>query len=187
MTLGLVHVCCAPCLCGVAEMLREKGYEFDAFWYNPNIQPYREYMARRYILERYQHITDVKVIYDDSYNPIEFLKVITTLETKGYRRCIYCYALRLKKTATFAIKNGYEWFTTTILISPYQDHNSVRSLGYSIASSTGIKFLYMDFRKNWKRSIVLSRDLGLYRQTYCGCILSEWDRYRDEAYVPRIY
>jgi len=95
-------------------------------------------------------------------------------------RCGYCIGLRLAKTAEYAAKNGFEAFTTTLLESKYQPHDEIRSMGAELAEKHGIEFYYKDFREGWKESIKISKDLELYRQQYCGCIFSEFERYRAQ-------
>jgi predicted adenine nucleotide alpha hydrolase (AANH) superfamily ATPase len=116
----------------------------------------------------------MKIIYRDEYDLEGFLRGITFREEK---RCLFCYYMRLKKTAILARHGKFPFFTSTLLYSKYQDHETISQIGSSLAKRYGIKFLYRDFREGWKDGIEKSKKLGLYRQKYCGCIYSERDRY----------
>ncbi len=181
MTGVFVHVCCAPCYCGVYEFLVEEGLDPVGYWYNPNIQPFKEYEKRKHALERYAYLKLAEVIFEreDEYIPLRITHNLSLLEKKGLQRCRYCYALRLFQTCVRAKELGYPSFTTTLLSSHHQDHEMIRDMGTSIGKKLGLEFLYLDFRREKKRSYRISKELGLYRQNYCGCILSEWERWRD--------
>lgn len=167
----LMHTCCAPCSVYCIDSLREEEIEPTIFWYNPNIHPYMEYKARRDTLEEYTKSIGIEAIFKEEYGLDNFCrKVINGLQT----RCRdYCYPVRLEETAKYAKENGYDTITTTLLVSPYQQHDLIREQGERIAKDYGIEFLYRDFRVGFHEGQNKARELGLYMQKYCGCIFSE--------------
>ncbi len=176
----LLHACCAPCLMAPYLHLSEK-FEITVYWYNPNIQPYREYVRRLDALRKYTKRRKIEVIEDLSYPLEDWLYRASILSRKSnVSRCRFCYAERLYKTATTAKKLGYEAFSTTLLLAPYQKHELVKEIGEKVSKSTGVKFYYEDMRKWFNESEELARKAGIYRQGYCGCIFSEADRYWKE-------
>ncbi|QTA80454.1 Epoxyqueuosine reductase family protein [Desulfonema limicola] len=144
------------------------------FFYPHNIHPYTECQKRRNALELYAEHEKFRVIWDKEYNLMEFLQNIVFRESS---RCAYCYHDRIKSTALLAKRGKFDYFTTTLLYSKFQNHEMIKSIGESLAKSTGIPFYYNDFRKGWKEGIEESKRLQLYRQQYCGCIYSEKDRF----------
>lgn len=169
-----LHICCAPCSIECINMLKE-NYDITGFWYNPNIHPYMEYKDRLEALKGYSSMIDLKVIYKDEYGLVEFTKnVIDVLDT----RCTdYCYRVRLEETAKNAKELGYKFFTTTLLISPYQKHDKIKEIGKEIAKKYDIKFIYYDPRTNFRIGQNKARELNLYMQKYCGCVFSEEGRF----------
>ena len=167
----LLHTCCAPCSVYCIKSLRNENIEPTVYWYNPNIHPYMEYKARRDTLKEYTRTIGINAIFEENYGLREFCKnVITDLEN----RCVkYCYRIRLEQTAKYAKENGYDTFSTTLLISPYQNHEALKEIGEELAEKYGIKFLYRDFRQGFREGQNEARELGLYMQKYCGCIFSE--------------
>ena len=174
----LMHTCCAPCSVYCIESLREENIEPTLYWYNPNIHPYMEYKARRDCLKDYAKSINVKAIFEEEYGLREFTKnVINNLN----QRCQdYCYRVRLEQTAKFAKENGFDGITTTLLVSPYQNHEVLKKQGEEIAKKYGLKFVYRDFREGFRKGQTKARELGLYMQKYCGCIFSEEDRYSKQ-------
>jgi len=170
----LLHTCCGPCLIYPVKYLREKGIDIYGYFYNPNIHPYTEFEKRRETLENYAREINLKMIIDNEYPLEEFLQGVVYREAK---RCRFCYSLRLERAARVAKKGGFDCFSTTLLVSPYQKHELIREIGETIAGKYGIPFYYTDFRPGYREATVLSRDLGMYRQQYCGCIYSEKERY----------
>ena len=168
----LLHTCCAPCSVYCIDSLRKEEIEPTVYWFNPNIHPYMEYKARRDTLKEYTKSIGVEAIFEENYGLKEFCKnVIDDLEN----RCVkYCYRVRLEQTAKFAKENGYDAFSTTLLISPYQKHEELKTLGEEIAKEYGLTFLYRDFRPGFREGQAKARELGLYMQKYCGCVFSEW-------------
>ena len=171
----LMHTCCAPCSVYCIDRLRKEGIEPTVYWYNPNIHPYKEYEARRDCLKEYTKSVNVNAIFEEDYGLKEFCKnVIDDLEN----RCVnYCYRVRLEKTVQFAKQNGYDTFTSTLFVSPYQKHEELKKVCEELAERYNIKFLYIDFRVGFREGQTKARELGLYMQKYCGCIFSEEMRY----------
>lgn len=171
----LLHTCCAPCSVYCIDSLREEGIEPDVYWYNPNIHPYMEYKARRDCLKEYTKQIQVKAIFEEDYGLVPFCqKVSKHLEA----RCqMYCYPVRLEQTAKYAKEHGYDAFSTTLLVSPYQKHDIIREIGERVAEKYGLTFLYRDFRVGFRQGQAKARSWGLYMQKYCGCIFSEEMRY----------
>lgn len=170
----LLHCCCAPCSVSCIEPLRNEGLEPIAFWYNPNIHPFKEYEARRDCLIDYSKEIAMKLIVSENYGLREFVKKVAD---DIDHRCVYCYEHRLEETAKYAAEHGFTHFTTTLLASIYQDHDAITKAGEHFAEKYGVEFLYRDFRSNFREGNQKARDLGLYMQKYCGCVFSEEDRY----------
>ena len=169
----LVHICCAPCFTYPHKRLVEEGHDITGFFYNPNIHPYQEYKNRKVALEQYVEMKPAKVIYKDDYDIENYLR--GALDAKD--RCMSCYMLRLSETAKTAALLGFEAFTTTLLISPYQKHELLAEVGKKFADENGIEFYYEDFREGYQESREIARGFELYMQKYCGCIFSEKERY----------
>ena len=171
----LLHTCCAPCSVYCIKSLRKEGIEPVVYWFNPNIHPYVEYKTRRDTLKEYTASIGVQAIFDENYGLKDFCKnVINDLEN----RCVkYCYRVRLEQTAKYAKENGYDTFSSTLLISPYQNHEALKKIGEEMAEKYGLNFLYRDFRPGFRQGQAEARELGLYMQKYCGCIFSEESRY----------
>jgi len=170
----LLHCCCAPCSLSCIDPLRQEGIEPTAFWYNPNIHPFKEYEARRNCLLDFAPTINMRVIVKENYGLREFVRNVSS-DIDG--RCKYCYEKRLFETAKFASENGFEYFTTTLLASVYQKHDLIAAAAEGFASQFGVKFLYRDFRPNFRAGNQRARELGFYMQKYCGCVFSEEDRY----------
>ncbi len=174
----LLHSCCAPCSSYCLEQLT-KYFEIDIYFYNPNITLEEEFNKRLS-----EQIRFVSKVYGDSikvinagHNSDDFYSKIKGMEELPERgaRCKVCYALRLEKTAKYALDNGYDYFTTTLSISPHKNAEWINQIGEELALSLGVKFLNSDFKKQggYLRSIELSKEYGLYRQDYCGCLYSK--------------
>ncbi|MFA5340733.1 MAG: epoxyqueuosine reductase QueH [Clostridia bacterium] len=159
----LVHTCCAPCLVYVNDKLDEMGISYNSFFYNPNIHPIKEHMRRLSTLREYISQFELNLIEDD-----EFLQE----KWEEGMKCEDCYLIRLDKTAQYAKLNGYIAFTTTLLVSIYQNHESIVKIGKELEKKYGIDFFYYDFREGYRKGQDKARELGLYRQKYCGCINS---------------
>ncbi|MDO4549030.1 MAG: epoxyqueuosine reductase QueH [Clostridia bacterium] len=173
----LLHICCAPCSIYCIETLRREGVEPVGFWFNPNIHPFTEYRARKTALEEYSRSIDLELAEFGEYGLRDFLGGIASFE----ERCAFCYETRLSQTAKYAAQNGFDAFSTTLLISPYQNHGLLREVGERAGRENGIDFLYRDFRPGFREGQQKARELGLYMQKYCGCVFSEEERY-DRRY-----
>ena len=177
MTKTLLHTCCAPCSLSCIDPLRAEGIEPVAFWYNPNIHPWKEYEARRDCLLAYAPTIEMQVIVDEDYGLRTFVEhVASDID----HRCTYCYQHRLEETARYAAEHGYEAFTSTLLASLYQDHDGIKAAAEKYARQYGVEFLYRDFRPNFRAGNQRARELGFYMQKYCGCVFSEQDRYQKQ-------
>ena len=170
----LMHTCCAPCSVCCIEQLRTEGLEPVIYWYNPNIHPYMEYIARRDTLMAYAPTIGMELIVQENYGLKEFC---AAMEGDFDHRCGKCYEMRLAQTAKFAAENGFDSFTTTLLISPYQQHELLAETAERMGSLYGVKFLYRDFRPGFREGQQKARELGFYMQKYCGCVFSEEERY----------
>jgi epoxyqueuosine reductase len=165
----LLHVCCAPCLSGSNEPIQEEGFDITGYFYNPNIHPSLELNSRIDALKKYSSAKKIDMlIYDEPGLDIYENEVAG----KPGNRCFNCYSLRLNRTARVAANGSYDAFSTTISISPYQDHEQLIKAGLIAERIYGVKFHYKDLRPFYKRSIEISKEMGLYRQKYCGCYLS---------------
>ena len=173
-----VHICCAPCYTYPHQWLIKNGYRPTGFFFNPNIQPFREFRRRFEAMEEYSRKTGATVIMRDDYPLEEFLRGAFEYEDMGKSRCEFCYRWRLGESAKTAAEMGFRMFTTTLLSSRFQPHGLIRKIGREEAERHGIEFLYHDFREGELENVRISRDLRLYRQKYCGCVFSERDRYQ---------
>jgi predicted adenine nucleotide alpha hydrolase (AANH) superfamily ATPase len=154
--------------------LRQENINITGFWYNPNIHPRSEYYNRRDTLIEYASKINLPLIIEDEYGLNSFIEnVFPELTT----RCEYCYQTRLNATASATIKNKFDAFSTTLLISPYQKHEMIAEYAKSIAQAHNATFLYRDFRPLFRDGQNKARQSNLYMQKYCGCIFSEDERY----------
>ena len=171
----LLHSCCAPCSTTVIESLKDY-FDITIIYYNPNIEPFNEYEKRK--LEQIKIINEYGLKYMDcDYDNDKFHEISKGLENipeKGIR-CHKCYRLRLNYTAKKGKENDFDYFGTTLTVSPYKLSNIINEIGLELESVYNIKFLVSDFKKNegYKKSIELSKKYNLYRQNYCGCIYSK--------------
>jgi predicted adenine nucleotide alpha hydrolase (AANH) superfamily ATPase len=172
----LIHCCCAHCTAYTITYWRQQGYEVTALWYNPNIHPYTEHQQRLEAMSSLAKQMDFPLIIAKGYDVIDYFRKIVGHEVG---RCRYCFWLRLKKTAETAIKYDFSAFTTSLFISPHQEHDLLRKTGNELAEEIGIQFFYTDLRKYYSDSRRITKPLNLYRQQYCGCLYSEWERYTD--------
>lgn len=170
----LLHTCCAPCLIYPYKHLINNGVKPTIFFYNPNIHPFLEFKKRSDSLKMYSEKLGFPLILDNKYGLVEFLRKTVFHENE---RCQLCYLMRLNKTAIFAKDQKFDAFSTTLLYSKYQRHNLITSLCKTISTEIEIPFFYHDFREGWQIGINESIELKMYRQSYCGCIYSEQDRY----------
>ncbi len=188
----LLHVCCAPCSSACLDVLKD-WFDITLLFYNPNIQPKEEYLKRQDELKQFVKelneenaekiktglISEIKIL-DVDYDPDEFFLTIKGLEKEkeGGKRCKKCFELRLAKTAEICKKGGYDYFTTTLTLSPYKDSQLLNEIGKVMQERFNKQYLFSDFKKNegYKKSIEYSKKYNLYRQDYCGCVFSKIER-----------
>ena len=199
----LLHTCCAPCSIQCVGTLAAEGVQPDLFWFNPNIHPYTEYRSRRDSLLQFAEDNKLPLLIEDEYGIRSFINGIIADDLiadkaiavgrnaagssaavpapredfSGPKRCAFCYRLRLEKAARVAAEKGYDAFSTSLLISPHQNHELIRQIGGEQASTFGVEFLYRDFRPRFREGQSRARVAGYYMQKYCGCIFSEEERY----------
>jgi len=173
----LLHCCCAPCSTSCLPALRGEGIEPELFWYNPNIHPYGEYSSRYGSLVNFADNENLKLKTIDEYGLRTFLSEV--LPQDG-GRCQKCYAMRMEKAAFTASQEGYTAFSTTLLVSPYQDHDAIKRTGTEAAAKYGVEFFYRDFRPFFREGQAKARAAGFYMQKYCGCIFSEEESYQKK-------
>ena len=172
----LLHICCAPCSVSCVRQLREEGIEPVGFWYNPNIHPYLEYKARRDTLRQYAQDIGLDLREIDFYGLRQFTAAVAC---DSDHRCGYCYTCRMEETAKYAAEHGFTQFTTTLLVSPYQNRELICAIGTKMGEKYGIEFVPYDFRPRFKEGQEEAREAGLYMQKYCGCVYSEEDRFSN--------
>ena len=177
----LLHSCCGPCSSYVITYLT-KYFDITVLYYNPNIYPYDEYLKRKdeqikVINELNKEFANTITILNCDYDNDQYEKNIKGLENEPERgkRCEICYQMRMKKTASIAKEKKYDFFCTTLSVSPYKNANLINKIGKELEQKYKIKWLYSDFKKDngYKHSIELSKEYNLYRQNYCGCIYSQ--------------
>lgn len=174
----LLHSCCAPCSTYVLEYLTQY-FDIDVLYYNPNIHPTEEFYKREKEQERFinlvNKVNEINLIKTD-YNPKEYFSVVKghELDKEGGPRCSICFELRLGMAAQYAKKHGYDYFTTTLSISPHKDAQIINQIGENLEDKYDVKYLYADFKKKngFKRSLELCEKFDIYRQNYCGCVFS---------------
>lgn len=169
----LLHSCCAPCSTSVLELLT-KYFKVDIFYYNPNIYPENEYLKRKKEQEKLIMLLNEDINFIEAcYNPEVFNNEIKGLEQEkeGGSRCKKCISLRMKEACKYAKENNYDFFTTTLSVSPHKNSKMINEIGYSLETEYSMPYLYSDFKKKegYKKSILLSKKYNLYRQNYCGC------------------
>lgn len=195
----LLHICCANCAVYPAKILGGEGHSLTGFWFNPNIHPFQEYRLR---LDSLKLLADRHIINDiyylEEYKPSEFFKILSVPYTNSnyaenpespedfsrlienapspHERCRSCYTLRLEKTAEQASREGFDAFSTTLLISPYQDFEQISATGHHLADKYNILFHMRDFRPYFRDSMNAAKEFGFYRQKYCGCFYSKEER-----------
>ncbi len=170
----LLHCCCGPCSAGCVDMLRQEGIEPVGYWNNPNIHPFTEYRARREGMRAFAAGAKMALVEEGAYGLRPFLAAVGG-DFDG--RCRVCYALRFEAAARYAKENGFDAFTSTLLVSPYQNNELMREVAEKMGERFGIAFLNRDFRPRFREGQQMAREMGLYMQKYCGCVFSEEDRY----------
>ncbi|MDR0464823.1 MAG: epoxyqueuosine reductase QueH [Treponema sp.] len=181
----LLHCCCAPCSISCVKALGDENVIPQLFWYNPNIHPFTEYEARRNCIKNFTDNEKLELSLVDEYGLRSFLTVVSQEINKpspNIERCEKCYRMRLEKTADYAAKNVFSAFSTTLLISPYQNHDVIKKTGEEISEKYGVDFFYRDFRPLFREGQTAARAKEMYMQKYCGCIFSEEERFTKKSY-----
>lgn len=180
----LMHACCGPCFAYIEKDLRENGFlidgeyekvDYTACFYNPNIHPKIEYERRKKTFEELCNLTNTKHVVIDEYDLKGYIKYVVENVGKGKKynlRCEYCYYMRLKKAFEYAKENGFDIVSTTLTISPYQNHELIKKAGKKLEEEFGVKFIYVDYKEHFREGQKLAREYGLYMQKYCGCVFS---------------
>ncbi len=177
----LLHICCGNCAIYPVKVLREQAHQLTGYFFNHNIHPYQEYRRRLETTAEYARRVELPLQIEDEYRLEEFL---ANVAADPAQRCDYCYRSRLTQTAATAARQGFDAFTTTLLYSRYQNQEAIISFGHQLAEEHGLLFIAEDFRPGWHEGIRISKEMGLYRQQYCGCIYSEKDRYHPRTPTP---
>lgn len=171
----LLHACCAPCAGNLLKEL-EKEFDLTVYFYNPNLDSLKEHEKRWSELERYAKKLETVTIKGD-YNKTRWLELVKGLEKEpeGGKRCLICYRMRLEEVARIVKEKGFNYFGTTLTISPYKKAAIINPIGIELGKKYGIKFLARDFKKGegFKKSCLTSKKEGFYRQNYCGCEFSK--------------
>lgn len=174
----LLHICCGPCAGGSFPHWKRESDELVGFFFNPNIHPLLEHRRRLTGTEEVAALEGVPLLIDPSYDPEEWFREVSGGEGS---RCRLCIGMRLDRAAAEAVAQGCDAFSTTLSISPWQDHEAIREQGEIAGKKRGVVFAYEDLRREYRGSVRLSRERGIYRQKYCGCLVSEWERYREHV------
>lgn len=170
----LLHICCGPCAIMPLRRLRSEGADLHGAFINPNIHPYSEWEKRRQALAELAEAEAVRLLPVPEYEISKWLRSVVFREGE---RCKVCYYGRLRQAALLARRGKFEFFSTTLLYSKFQKHDLIKEIAEAVASEVGVKFLYRDWRDDWKDGVEASRAMGMYRQQYCGCIYSEMERF----------
>ena len=170
----LLHICCAPCANRPIASLQEQGHDVTGFWYNPNIHPFTEYRSRRNTVRDYLQEIGLPLIEQNDYGLRPFVREVAA-DIPG--RCVKCYEMRLFRTAQVAREQGFDGFTSSLFISPYQKHELMAEVAQRAADTCGVEFYYQDFRPLFRAGQDFARAHGFYMQKYCGCVFSEEERY----------
>lgn len=177
----LLHICCAACAIRPYEQLTDQGHDATGYFYNPNIHPFIEFRRRLKALKVLQERIPIAVIYEEDYGLDEYLRSVRWSGPDRSERCADCYRLRLERTAQEAARRGFWGVSTTLLASNHQNHDLLRRIGKESAGRAGVQFLYADWRPLAEEGHRRAKEMKLYLQNYCGCIFSEWERFRDTA------
>ncbi|MEW6027714.1 MAG: epoxyqueuosine reductase QueH [Planctomycetota bacterium] len=173
-----LHICCGVCAVGLIDKFRQDGYNITGYFYNPNIHPFMEFKKRFRAVEVLSEQEKMSVHYETAYGLDEFLKGVEPhAKTYDKNRCLKCYEMRLLKTAQKAKELKMDWFTSTLIVSPQQNQVAVRNIGEKIAKAVGIDFKYEALTDRYHDCKEMAKKRQLYRQQYCGCVFSEYERY----------
>lgn len=176
----LLHVCCGPCAIAPIRALRQEGYAVTGWFYNPNIHPLAEYLRRREGALQVAAAHGIELLFPQETPEYDVAAWCRNALANGVDRCAYCRESRFDVAARAALQTGCGAFTSSLLYSRRQNHEGMREAGEAAARRQGASFLYRDFRPLWQDGITASKELGIYRQNYCGCVFSEAERYAGE-------
>lgn len=176
----LLHVCCGPCAIEPVDALSQEADEIVLLYANPNIHPAAEYERRRDTLQAYAESVDATLV-EVPYEPSVWLVQVGPLAAQKVERCRACHRLRLGMAADFASQHGFDSLATTLTVSPYQNAEAIREEGENAARHAGVAYIDRDFRDRYRQATERSRALGMYRQNYCGCIMSDLEARRERA------
>ena len=177
----LMHICCSNCAVLPLSSMLDKGHGITGLWFNPNIHPEDEYDRRMNAVREMASVLAIDMEYRGGYGLEEFMRQLEESGAGRPGRCRVCYAMRMRETARECASGGYDAFTTSLLISPFQDHDLLVGEAESAARLYGARFHYEDFRPVWKDGQAIARGMGFYRQYYCGCVYSKAERDADRA------
>jgi len=176
----LLHTCCGPCTIYPLRVLQEQRHEVSAYFFNPNIQPYSEFIKRRDTLQAFAKNVSLPLVIDEGYELESFLKGALDY---GHDRCLFCYRMRLAQAFRQGGERGVDAVTTTLLYSKYQRHADIVAIASELSEEYDVPFLYDDFRVGWAEGVAESKRLDMYRQKYCGCIFSEFERHKGGSHT----
>jgi len=181
----LLHTCCAPCAIYPVTRARKENFQITGFFYNPNIHPPLEFKKRKEEAEKYFKSEGIELISYEGHFEDFFDKIKGKEFSKD--RCLLCWEMRLQKTVKEAKEKNYNAFTTTLLESPYQDHEYIKNLSLNLAKKNGIEFFYEDFREGFKFAHAEAKERGIYSQNYCGCVFSLVEREEKKSLKGKRY
>jgi len=176
----LLHACCGPCLIEPLDALKTQADTVTILFANPNIHPAEEYERRRDVMAEYAAHEGVAVV-EAPYDPARWMVTVGPLAEAGAERCRACFRLRLEESARYAADNGFDAIATTLTVSPYQDGAVIAEEGERAAAAVGIAYVHQDFRARYPEATRRSREMGMYRQNYCGCVLSDFEARQARA------
>ncbi len=176
----LLHACCGPCLIEPLDALKAEADTVTILYANPNIHPAAEYERRRDTMAEYAAREGVEVV-EAPYDPARWMIAVGPLADAGVERCRACFRLRLEESARYAADHGFDAIATTLTVSPYQDGAVIAEEGQRAAEAVGVTYVHRDFRGHYPEATRRSRELGMYRQNYCGCVLSDVEAQRARA------
>lgn len=168
----LLHACCGPCLIEPLDALKADADTLTVYYANPNIHPAEEYERRRDVMAEYAVAQGVDVV-EAPYDLARWMIAVGPLADSGAERCRACFRLRLEDSARYAADNGFDAIATTLTVSPYQDGAIIAEEGQRAARAAGIAYVHQDFRERYPEATRRSREMGMYRQNYCGCAFSQ--------------
>lgn len=178
----LLHICCGVCAVGLVDKFRKDGIKVTGYFYNPNIHPFMEFKKRLRAVEVLSEQEKLPIHYERSYGLDDFLGAVAPFGRTGAKaRCLKCYQMRLSRAAQKARELRFDSFTSTLIVSPQQDQAVIRDIGVRIARDAGISFKYEAITELYSKCHEIAKKRQLYRQQYCGCVFSEYERYNKET------